>query len=151
MHLRIFFMELASKIIHSIRWWLYRLKGYKNIQRGVILERNLLLDRVNPRGIYIGEKSLIANGVVILSHEHIKRDINNPKIPLMLNTYIGERCFIGINSIILPGVRIGNDCVVGAGSVVTKDIPSGCIVVGNPARIIKTNIKMNDKAILEGN
>jgi len=144
-------MELASKIIHSIRWWLYRLKGYKNIQRGVILERNLLLDRVNPRGIYIGEKSLIANGVVILSHEHIKRDINNPKIPLMLNTYIGERCFIGINSIILPGVRIGNDCVVGAGSVVTKDIPSGCIVVGNPARIIKTNIKMNDKAILEGN
>jgi acetyltransferase-like isoleucine patch superfamily enzyme len=51
----------------------------------------------------------------------------------------------------LPGVRIGDEVVVGASTVVTKDIPSNCVVVGNPGRIVKTNIRMNDKAVLETN
>lgn len=52
----------------------------------------------------------------------------------------------------MPGVRVGNNCVVGAGSVVTKDIPNNCIAVGNPARIIKTDIKIKKFGIiLDGN
>lgn len=50
---------------------------------------------------------------------------------------IGKRCWIGANAIILPGVTIGDNCVVAAGSVVTKDVPSNCTVAGVPARIIK--------------
>ena len=56
------------------------------------------------------------------------------------DTYIGERCFVGSRTIILPGVRIGNEVVIGSGSVVTKDIPSNCIAVGNPARVIRENV-----------
>lgn len=50
---------------------------------------------------------------------------------------IGKRCWVGANAIILPGVTIGDNCVVAAGSVVTKDVPSNCTVAGVPARIIK--------------
>ena len=46
----------------------------------------------------------------------------------------------------MPGVKIGNQVIVGAGSVVTKDVPSNCIVAGNPAKIIKTGIIMNERA-----
>ena len=49
-------------------------------------------------------------------------------------------CVIGVNSIIMPGVKIGNEVVIGSGSVVTKDIPNNCIAVGNPAKVIKIDI-----------
>ena len=50
---------------------------------------------------------------------------------------IGDDCWIGGSAVICPGVRIGNGCVIGAGSVVTKDIPKGMVVAGNPARVIR--------------
>ena len=55
----------------------------------------------------------------------------------MIPFVIEDNVWIGINSTILPGLRIGNGAVVGAGSVVTKDVPAMTIVAGNPARIIK--------------
>ena len=54
---------------------------------------------------------------------------------------IGERCFIGANALIMPGVTIGNQSVIGGGSVVTKDVPPNCIVAGNPARVIRTGVR----------
>ena len=50
---------------------------------------------------------------------------------------IGDGVFIGVNSVILPGVTIGRNSVIGAGSVVTEDVPESVIVAGNPAKIIK--------------
>ena len=50
---------------------------------------------------------------------------------------IGKNCWLGAGVIILPGITIGDDVVVGAGSVVTKDIPSGVVAVGNPCRILR--------------
>ncbi|WP_276866657.1 DapH/DapD/GlmU-related protein [Bacteroides heparinolyticus] len=50
---------------------------------------------------------------------------------------IGDNCFIGNGAILLPGITIGNEVIVGAGSVVTKDVPSNTIVAGNPARVIR--------------
>jgi acetyltransferase-like isoleucine patch superfamily enzyme len=53
-----------------------------------------------------------------------------------------------VGATILPGVRIGDEVIVGAGSVVTRDVPSNVIVAGNPARIIRENIRMNNMAAL---
>jgi acetyltransferase-like isoleucine patch superfamily enzyme len=50
---------------------------------------------------------------------------------------IGEDCWLGGNAIVLPGVTIGRGVTVGAGSVVTKDVPDFCVVAGNPARVIR--------------
>ena len=133
-----------AKRIQTLRIFLYRLKGY-DIHSSVILERHLHLDRLYPKGVHIGENSLIASGVTILSHDHCKR-VNNQ--PLLLDTYIGKKCFIAVGATILPGVKIGDEVIVGAGSVVTKSMPSNVIVAGNPARIIRENIKMNVRAEL---
>jgi acetyltransferase-like isoleucine patch superfamily enzyme len=92
------------------------------------------LDRTNPRGVHIGEESYIAFDAAILSHDLTRG--------LYLDTWIGRRCFIGARSIILPGIRIGNECVIGSGSVVTKDVPDNSLVAGNPARIIRSNLKI---------
>lgn len=51
--------------------------------------------------------------------------------------YIGDDVWIGTNVIILPGVNVGNHCIIGAGAIVTKDIPDYAIVGGNPAKIIR--------------
>ncbi|MGO8183047.1 acyltransferase, partial [Rhizobium leguminosarum] len=54
---------------------------------------------------------------------------------LYLHTRIGKRCFVCARSIILPGVEIGDECVIGSGSVVTKNVPPRSLVAGNPANI----------------
>ena len=58
--------------------------------------------------------------------------------------HIGKNCWLGAGVIVVPGVSIGDDTVIGAGSVVTKDIPSGVVAVGNPCRVIK-EIKREEK------
>ena len=133
-----------ARIIQRLRVYVARLKGY-DIHSSVILERNLRLDRLYPNGIHIGHNCLIASGVTILSHDHCKR-VNDQ--PLLIDTYIGNRCFVAVGATILPGVRIGDEVIVGAGAVVTKDVPSNVIVAGNPARIIRENIRMNERAEL---
>ena len=148
MKTRILVMTIISKIVQFIRFKYYKLQGYSNIEKGVILESGLNLDKVYPSGIIIKKNTLVASRVTILCHEHVKRDKNNRDLPWVTNTKIGENCFIGINAMILPGVEIGNNVIIGASSVVAHDIPDGCVAVGNPARVIKKNIKMDDKAIL---
>lgn len=91
-------------------------------------------DRTYPKGMHVGEYTYVAFGASILSHDLTRG--------LYLDTHIGKNCFIGGRSIILPGVSIGDECVVGAGSVVTKDVPPNCAVAGNPAKVIKENIEV---------
>lgn len=91
------------------------------------------LDKTYPKGIHIGEESYIASGSMVLTHDFCRG--------IRTDTYIGKRCFIGANVIVLPGVTIGDSVVVGCGAVVTKDVPSGRVVAGNPARVVHDNIK----------
>ena len=135
-----------ATIFRKLRVFKHRLKGY-DIHYSAIIEGSVLLDKLYPKGIHIGENTLVAGGVTILSHDHCKRVNNNQ--PFLIDTHIGNNCFIAVGAIILPGVKIGNEVIVGAGAVVTKDVPSNSVVAGNPARIIRNNIKMNTFAAIE--
>jgi acetyltransferase-like isoleucine patch superfamily enzyme len=135
-----------ATIFRKIRVFKLRLKGY-DIPYSAIIEGSVVLDKLYSKGIHIGENTLVAGGSIILSHDHCKRVGNNQ--PYLIDTYIGKNCFIAVKSVILPGIKIGDGVIVGAGSVVTKDVPSGAIVAGNPARVIRENIVMNDFAALE--
>lgn len=90
------------------------------------------LDKTNPQGVHIDAESYIASGAIIFAHDFSRN--------LHKDTHIGKQCFIGANVIVMCGVKIGDHVVVGSGSIVTHDIQSNCIAVGNPARIVKQNI-----------
>lgn len=111
----------------------YRKVWKMNIGNGARLSMKCNLDKTNPKGIFVGKETYIAFGAVVLSHDFVRN--------MHVDTVIGERCFIGAHSLIMPGVHIGDNSIVGAGSVVTKSVPANVIVAGNPARVIKQGIK----------
>ncbi|MGI9350917.1 MAG: polysaccharide biosynthesis/export family protein [Rhizobiaceae bacterium] len=90
-------------------------------------------DKTNPSGVHVGAESYVAFDAVIFSHDMTRG--------LRTDTYIGKRCFIGARSIIMPGITVHDGSIVGAGSVVTKDVPSGVVVAGNPAKIVAQDIE----------
>lgn len=90
----------------------------------------------------IGEKVLFSPNVYITDCDHEYRDVDVPVIDQGIvqkgqRVSIGEGSFIGINAVIVGNVKIGKHCVIGANSVVTKDVPDYCVAVGSPARMIK--------------
>ena len=91
--------------------------------------------------ISIGNKVLMASDITIVSENHsVNPEAELPYMKQKLRVApvtIGDNCWIGDKVIILPGVNVGEGCVVGAGAIVTKDIPPYSIAVGNPARVIK--------------
>lgn len=142
-------ISIGSRTVRALRMSVLRnWGGYSNISKNCVIERNVGLDKLNPKGIHIGSGTLVAGGTTILSHEHIF--VKPDGSYYYADTYIGKNCFIGVRSIICPGVHIGDECVIGAGSIVTKDIPSNCMAAGVPAKVIKTDIHMNDHARLQG-
>lgn len=99
----------------------YRMIYKMDIGKNVRIAKTVKLDTsVNPKGIHIGENTWVLRNATILSHDHCRGVYGCNKL---YDTYIGSNCVIGVNSIILPGVNIGNHCVVAAGAVVTKDTP----------------------------
>ncbi|WP_416867065.1 MAG: acyltransferase [Imperialibacter sp.] len=86
-------------------------------------------------GIVIGDNSIFAPGVKIISANHSKTDFTKHDKSLG-PIIIGKSCWIGANAVILPGVHLGDNVIVGAGSVVTKSFESNLVVAGNPAKII---------------
>ena len=86
--------------------------------------------------IYIGKGTYIAMNVGIITSNHDMYDLDK-HIPGK-DVRIGSDCWIGMNSMILPGVILGERTIVGAGAIVTKSFPEGhCIIAGNPAKVIR--------------
>ncbi|MBS5531519.1 acyltransferase [bacterium] len=101
------------------------------------------------RKIRIGRSVLLANGVAIHDNNHgIDRiDVNIVEQPFVCReVWIGDDVWIGTRAVILPGVRIGSHAVVGAGSIVTRDVPDWAVVAGNPARLIRMRNSAPDPA-----
>ncbi len=105
-----------------------------DISPSVDLSLSAKLDTTFPAGIHIGPYTYIAYAAYILTHDRTRG--------LYRHTRIGQNCFIGSHSIILPGVQVGNNSIVGAGSVVTSDVPPRSMVAGNPAKIIRSGIEV---------
>lgn len=135
--LRSSFKKLLSLLVNFVLFWkvrviLYRMMGM-NIPGTSYIGRECYLDPDFPEMITIEDKAGLAARVIIVTHDTY-RDLVAPVV-------IKSRAFVGIGSIILPGVTIGESAVVGAGSVVTKDVEPGVVVAGNPARFIKKTVR----------
>lgn len=98
-----------------------------------------VVDMTRPWLISIGSYTKITRGVIILAHDYslsVLRRVYGEWIGEGQETVIGENCFIGMNAIILMGSHIGNNCIVGAGSVVHGEFPDNVVIAGNPAYVI---------------
>lgn len=133
----VIFNRIDSRIIPFI----WKLTGV-NIKGKIFVSYDVFYDVNNARLITIENGVLISPRVTFFCHKrdlsnYYCGDINN-KLPYIFeNIHLKRNCSIGIGSIILPGVTIGEGAIIGAGSVVTKDIPDWTIAVGNPAKVIK--------------
>lgn len=115
----------------------------------VVLRPGTMLLGDDYAEIFIGNNVLIGPGVkmVVNNHSH-----SNPNLAIILQGYdasedviVEDGAWIGFDAILLPGVTIGRNAVVGAGSVVTKDVPAGEVWAGNPAKCIKKKVLMRRK------
>jgi len=122
-----------------------RLRGYATpgwlVKHGLKLGRDVYLGAVHfDYGflglITIGDEAVVTDGVRIVAHDaSIKHWLGYSRVG---RVDIGRRVYVGVGAILLPGVRIGDEAIVGAGSVVTRDVPPKTVVAGNPAVQIAT-------------
>lgn len=112
--------------------------GGRHVHFGNHVYANFNLTLIDDTHIYIGSHTMIGPGVIIATAGH-------PVLPILreqeyqynVPIHIGSNCWLGAGVIVLPGVTIGDNTVIGAGSVVTKDIPSDVVAVGAPCRVMR--------------
>lgn len=111
----------------------------KNERRFIFIGENVVFDSQHPEDIEIGNYVHITTGCVLLSHymDNTKSTVSWKHGKIKIEDHV----FIGANTIITKPLTIGKGSVIGAGSVVTKDIPPYQIWAGNPARYIKDRVK----------
>ena len=103
--------------------------------------RTTVIDLTRPYMISMGRNVMVTAGVTILSHDYgwsVVKGVQGDIYGSCDETVIGDNVFIGVNSVILKGSHIGNDVIIGAGSVVSGTIPDGCVATGVPCRPIQT-------------
>jgi len=91
-----------------------------------------------PYLVSLGDRVGVSSGVKFVTHDgaaHLLRR-ERPRIQFLGPIAVGDDCFIGENAILLPGTRLGDGCIVGAGAVVRGEIPANSLVAGNPGRVV---------------
>ena len=124
---------LRGLLVGLRRRWCVRVWGM-DLHPTVQMSLSAKLDRTFPIGVHVGAHSYLAFESRILTHDVTRG--------LYLHTRVGRNCFVGGRSTILPGVEIGDGCVIGTGSVVTRSVPPGSVVAGNPARVLRSGIEV---------
>lgn len=119
-----------------------RQEGIK-VGKGTVLfnPSSITIDHTRPELLEIGEYCKITQGTIILTHDYsrsVLRRTFGDIVAEARKTVIGDNVFLGMNSIILMGCNIGDNCIVGAGSVCHGQYPSNSVIAGNPARVIMT-------------
>lgn len=130
-------IQASPCIPGSVRPLLVKWGGVK-VGKDCFIGADVLFDGLRPDLISIGERCTVTTGTKIITHYYnaVDGSYNYGKVR------IGYGCFIGMNTLIVNSVSIGDNSVIGAGSVVTRDIPGNEIWAGNPARFIKHRNKI---------
>ena len=115
--------------------------AYVRFGKNVYANFNLTL--VDDGHIYVGDYTMIGPNVTIATAGHpILPELREKGYQYNMEVHIGKNCWLGAGVVVLPGVTIGDNVVVGAGSIVTKDLPSNVVAVGNPCRVLR---EMNER------
>ncbi|HIR36220.1 MAG TPA: sugar O-acetyltransferase [Candidatus Faecimorpha stercoravium] len=111
--------------------------GY-HVHFGNHVYANFNLTLVDDTHIYVGDHTMIGPNVTIATAGHpLLPELREKNYQYNMPVHIGRNCWIGAGAIILPGVTIGDHTVVGAGNIVTKDLPSSIVAVGNPCHVLR--------------
>ena len=112
--------------------------GGKHVHFGNNVYCNFNLTLVDDTHIYVGDNVLFAPNVIVATAGHpLDADLRRKAYQYNMPVHIGNNCWIGAGAKIMPGVTIGDNTVIGAGSVVTKDIPSNVLAYGVPCRVVR--------------
>ena len=112
--------------------------GGRHCHFGKNIYANFNLTLVDDTHIYVGDYTEFGPNCVIATAGHpILPELREKVYEFNIPVHIGRNCWLGAGVIVLPGVTIGDNTVIGAGSVVTKDIPSNVVAVGNPCRVLR--------------
>lgn len=110
--------------------------GGKHVFIGNHFYSNFNLTLVDDGNIYFGDHVMVGPNVTIAAVGHpVEPNLRQRGLQFCADVHIGNNVWLGANVVILPGVSIGDNSVIGAGSVVTKDIPANVVAVGNPCKI----------------
>ncbi len=113
--------------------------GGHHVHFGNNVYANSNLTLVDDGNIFVGDCVMFGPNVTIATANHpIEPSLRKRALQYNKDVYIGDNVWLGAGVIVVPGVHIGADSVIGAGSVVTKDIPEGVVAVGNPCRVLRT-------------
>jgi len=123
----------------SMKNWLYKVCLGMKVGPQTSFALMVMLDIMFPEKIQVGRNTVIGYNTTILAHEYLITEYR------LGDVIIGDEVMIGANSTILPGVTIGNEAVVAAGTVVHKDVAPGFFVGGNPMRVIYTKEEMKKR------
>ncbi len=119
--------------------------GGKFVHFGKNVYANFNLTLVDDTHIYVGDCTMFGPNVTVATAGHpILPQLRAQGYQYNAAVHIGKNCWIGAGAILLPGVTLGDNVVVGAGSVVTKDLPDNVVAVGNPCRVLRP-ITDNDR------
>ena len=119
--------------------------GGKHVHFGKGVYANFNLTLVDDTHIYVGDCTLFAPNVTVATAGHpILPSLREKACQFNMPVHIGKNFWIGAGALIMPGVSIGDNTVIGAGSVVTGDIPPNVVAVGNPCRVMR-EISEHDK------
>lgn len=143
-------VDRFMKIIDPLKW---AKKHGMHVGEGVTLSsKNGTTFGSEPYLIFLDDYVRLSGGVSFITHDgglHSIRDMDKYRDVVAFGAiHVGEKSFIGYKTIIMPGVKIGKRCIIGAGSIVTKDIPDYSIAVGVPAKVIGNTIDYADKMLL---
>lgn len=112
--------------------------GGHHVHFGSNIYANYNLTLVDDTHIYVGDNTMFGPNVVLATAGHpITPELRRRGLQYNMPIRVGCNCWLGAGVIVLPGVTIGDNAVIGAGSVVTKDIPSNVVAVGNPCRVLR--------------